>query len=321
MRSIGIDNIGLAINLGPSLWRDLRRSCHFKNTETGAYAFLPELIYFIPKVSFILMNINIPKLAFGHNVTLAQPNDIGIALTKCESLLPIPISLLNAEVRSVHFTYTQDTPFPYQLWKEHITVPKHGKWRLQEEENGIYYNNANSKERVFFYSKNEHLRAKGRVLPQMVINQCDHEHIIRLELRLDRAVRKQLRVRGLWTNHFLLCSDLLTPEGFLAFVKLFEWRASQCVMGPKEKKPYLPSFMERAILSKPKESAKFYRPKLSEGDYFGMLNEIAAFEKKERPKELLLGIQAECNRAYERYNLGTAITGKIGSEELSYARS
>ena len=321
MRSIGVDNIGLALNISQSEWRALQQECHFKNPKTGAYAFIPDQIYFVPKGSFILMNINVPKLAFGHNILLAQPKDVETAIKKCESLLPLSLSLLNTEVRSVHFTYTQDTSFPYQLWREHITAPKRGTWKLEEEENGIYCNNANQCERVLFYGKDGQLRAKGKTIPLSVANQCNYEYIIRLEQRLDRAVRKQLKIRGLWTSPYLLCSDLLTSEGFLAFVKFFEWRALQCIISLSEKKVRPLSFMEKAMLSVPVESAKFYKKRLSETDYLGILSEIEKFEKKERPKVLIKGIRAECKKTYECYNNRLPIAGNIYAEELIYARS
>ncbi len=324
MRSIGIDNIGLATTPSGTEWNEIKRQCQYKDPKTGAYAFIPDKIFFEPKGTFIRCNINVPKLAYGHNVTLAQPEDIKIALEKCKQLLPVPLNLRNALVQTIHVAYTQDSPYPFNLSRNILVVPKRPKFDLYDEASGTYLNG--DRMRFVFYDTTAKLKANKEVLSQEIASQCDHRNIIRAELRLDRAVIRQLKEQGLWTFNSLLCSDLCTVEGFLALVRFYQWRAPQFVIGWKKKESKEFSEEEKSTLSLSEELLRLYKRKcksgkISETDLSRKSNEILALQKKECAKELLSGIGAECNRVYERYNMQTVITGKVVNEELIYARS
>lgn len=308
MRSIGYDNIVLLVRLMPSEWEEIQRSCHY-TTKRGGYALIPDKIYFSKNRDSIYCNLNIPKLINGNNVLLAEPPDLQQAIEKCNQLLPIPLHLKSCEVQSVDFTYTQDTPYSFELWKDILILPKRPAFKKNDKyESGVYLNSASRLMRVFLYSKTDQLRFKKK---QININ-CilEHEHLLRAELRLDRKVRAQLVERGLWKHKTLLCSDLYTPEGFCAFAKLFAWRMPQFIregISDRTSNPIL-----EMVYTNKESFLKYLKSEVRKGkvsDHEAELqtSEILRHEREERPKQLVTAIIEECHSICKKYHQGGLI--------------
>lgn len=324
MRSFGYDNIGFIVHLSSSEISEIRKLRWERKTRS--FEFISEKIYFEQKgSSTFLCNINAPKLINDHNVILATTEMLVEAIKKCERLSPVSLDLFNAPVQTVHFTYIQDTPLTFSSWNKILIKPKRGKWNIKELPNGVYFNG--SRQRIFFYLKDEQFNDKGRLLPRSVTSQCEYEHLIRAEIRFDRGVRKQLSERGLWSHKSLIGSDLCKSEGFLAFVEYFHWRMLQCMKNSNYKHLQSLSGLEQLVLSSPNDFNKFCDRQLNNGKVGELLvvlakEEMMALEIDHAPRELLSGLQEECKLAVECYRMKAPIIGELKEEELKvYAGS
>jgi hypothetical protein len=315
MRSFGYDNIGFLKYFTSTEWKEIQSNCYCDSKKAFHFFSKDKIIFQRIRGNTFLCNINVPKILNDHNVVLATAEGLEAALQIIEHLwervVSFPLNLSNAEVRTVHLAYTEDTPFPYLLWKDAFEKPKKGIWIPDYEPKGIYssgfYFNS-STERLAVYMKDEYLKNRKETMPLNVAKECDHEHIIRIELRIDKLVRKKLADRRLLTQLTLIGADLSSPEGFQAFVKYFQWRVPQFIKGSKAKEVESLSGLQRIMLSIPKDTIKFWekqckRGKVQESMLSLATDKILTLEARERPKQLLSGIQKECNLVMKCYEM------------------
>jgi hypothetical protein len=336
MRSLGYDNITLLIRLTPLQWSVLQAKCHYKDTQ-GYLALLLDKIFVKRYIGFtiadssekklqsltnsesvitVLCNLNIPKLVNDNNVLLASPAEVLKAFEIAEQFLPVKLS--EAHVQSVHFTYTHDTQYSYSNWGGHFCIPKQGNWTEKKFPNGFYYNLDRSLT-LAVYEKKEQLSNKWEVLPQYLKDQILHEHLLRIELRMNTKVRDKLSKQGLWVLSTLKGSDLCSPEGFMAFVRYFEYRVPKFIKPPQNTIPL--TSWGKVLLSCPKQSMKYLKKQNKEGRVGEQLNndallELLCIQAQERPKELLSGIKDECKAMYEYYKGPNAVLETMKGRKL-----
>jgi hypothetical protein len=214
---------------------------------------------------------------------------------------------------------------PYDLWKKVFIKPKRGRWTVHTDDDslsGLYMNG--SGQRFTVYMKDEHLRKARQIIPPEVDRECDHGGLLRMELRMDKAVRASLRNKGFWTLGSLIGADLHSEIGFLAFLRYFDWRLHQFVI--REETPEL-SVRDKLILSTSLDLIKFWKKQVRQGK---VTEEMLSAAKQEidkmgailRPQQLLKDVDEECNLQYERYDRTIPINGKFRKEELiKYAGS
>lgn len=194
------------------------------------------------------VNVCVPKCKRSHNVELGTPADVSEALEMVK--LDTGLDLSKADIISCHFTLTWDS----HLRTEHlekIIRPVRGfalAYGSKEDNNTLYLQSPkHSKGRlaIAIYEKVTHLNATGKsgVLKDYGLGQ---KTLPRIETRFNFKVRGQLVERGLWKSPYLLAEDLITPEAFHAFAKLFHHRVSKIILPKTKQKHFSPK--DRSLL-------------------------------------------------------------------------
>ena len=229
-RSLGIDDVYFVLRLRPNQLDQLFSLCPAPGWVDDEWQ-----LFFgtrkLPKItlkreaSTLIVKINIPKIAWNHNVRLAGPKEIRKAIRWFKEFADI--NLDQAEVLQVDVCYCESREESIHSILSLFTCPK--GFELIDFENGCYFNS--KKGRVTFspYDKAEHLKKIGLGIPRDVLAECEslHPQLHRFELRIGndetgRTVRAELKRLKLWQSPYFLGSDLYSDNGFNALVRYYE---------------------------------------------------------------------------------------------------
>jgi hypothetical protein len=167
------------------------------------------------------MNINIPKCSRSHNVELAGCQDVERAL----EILAIDTGLDwgSADVKTLDIAMVLPLEFTIIEIASILKVRKGYRMDYGDEtENSTIYLNPDRKTglaQLVVYDKTAHIAYQGRhkLLQSLAIGSA---HLLRIELRLLRRVRRQLKRYG-WQSPYVLASDLATEHAFGSILKLY----------------------------------------------------------------------------------------------------
>jgi hypothetical protein len=221
--SLGIDNLIVEKRLTQSEIAYLVNT--YPQTVENVYALIWHKAFFSPVDYGIVANINIPKIVFGNNVRLALPEHIAQALVVLERATNIDIR--DAKVIGAHSTFIQEIGYSFVAARNFFQLPRRGyKTKLMGD--NVYYNEKSGRKVLSIYDKSKLLKY---IFPKNIEFEGDLPELFRLELKVEKALLRQLKERGLWTFNGIFVSDLIERHGFHALMQLFESVVGQFIKG------------------------------------------------------------------------------------------
>jgi hypothetical protein len=259
--STGIDNLEIILKVTLADESALRNLCtykrppsyilfdqedtlirRFKRDDEMRYVLLND--YEDPKIILrfahgkVFANLNVPKLAFGHNVRLAGPKEIALAIRTLEQNTSKAAPRLNwkrAEVSLLHPNHTREVP-NYEHFRSLVRTPR-GYWPYDDN-----YSNANRKNLpVCKYDKAQQFRDDGKEFPRDVMKEMEslENDLFRFEPRLNQSPCSALRTHGGWNGNYLLAEDLINGPGYIAALTYLQWQFKRHIPIPSLRLPAL----------------------------------------------------------------------------------
>jgi len=230
-RSLGIDNVFLYLRLPLDEIERLIDLCSWYRDEQGSEVYRLLGTKNSPTITLqrdkwgVIVNLNIPKLAWDHNIKLAGPKEIREAFARFERLTGK--SLKKAQVLRVDVCLCEETN---ESLSESLALLKCPRgFTLNPRENGCYVNGKHGRVTLLAYCKSAQFEKRGEPIPRKVLDECDSfiPTLLRYELRIGNEKTKrltctELRRLKLWTSPYFLGSDLHSANGFNALVHHYQ---------------------------------------------------------------------------------------------------
>jgi len=181
------------------------------------------------KISFeiygtlIFLRICPPKLLRSENVRLATPEEMAKSLNKVQR--ETGLSFWEGYVTELHFTFTLQTPEPYERYRSLFQSCK--GYKHESEEGGDYFNG--KRITILFYDKAKETKALYSDSLQSEFCSTSTPELFRAEIKIKKEVRKVLMASGCWDKRkaLFLASDLTEDQTFWCltqFTKKFTLR-------------------------------------------------------------------------------------------------
>lgn len=227
-RSFGIDNIFLMLRLPRREVEQLIDRCgSWDGTDT--YLLLgskknPTIT--IRQVDYaLIVNLNVPKLAWEHNIRLAGPKEVRQAFAKFSRITGF--SLEEAQVLQVDLYLCEESVETLDGSLSLLKCPK--GFKPVPKDNGCYFNGPKGRVTLLAYCKSAQIEMQGKTIPSKVLAQCesDSSTLLRHELRIGNAATKhlvgtELRRLKLWTSPYFIGSALHSNSGFNALASYYQ---------------------------------------------------------------------------------------------------
>jgi hypothetical protein len=233
-RSIGIDSVGFSLRVKAGDMQNLRIINGYHNGEKdftcGNGIWVHEL-----KGGRAFVQCNLPKILYKHNIRLIEsPEESGKAIDWVENATGLPLH--DALITNIDITSCFSSKFCLPEVITTLNSKKKG-YVFQPLDDGVYFNSIDkrtteegkkarkSRFTLAVYDKKvEYCRnARKKSLPTDIPLEME-ENLIRIEMRLRRAVRAQLHNAGVWSQYSFIGSDLTTNAGFISCIRFFDKR-------------------------------------------------------------------------------------------------
>lgn len=325
--SIGIDSVGFSLRVKAGDMQNLRITNGYYNGEKrfkcGSGIWVHEL-----KGGRAYLECNLPKILYKHNIKLIEsPEESGKAIDWVENATGL--SLHDALISNIDITSCFSTKYCLPEVIAILNTHKKG-YTFQPLDDGVYFNSIDkrttegeAKKRTSRFTfavydkKVEYCRNNRKKSLPSDIEIKPEESLIRLEMRLRRAVRAQLHNAGVWSEYSFIGSDLTSNAGFISCIRFLDKRLPGFLFlnnrkGIRTKKCYKNRTALYEVVFKEALQTDWYVGKLN-----GMIqtDEIAPklfreeMERCMKAREIGVGenvlqtVRDSCNAVYRQYQI------------------